>query len=78
MLPIFALIRRLHWRADFIIEDTRENPNMAIEREREAVRERVKITREGTCEYGFRAPVFCVVIEETCPKDLEEKLCAFS
>ncbi|UCD73571.1 MAG: hypothetical protein JSW01_02730 [Candidatus Bathyarchaeota archaeon] len=51
---------------------------MAIEREREAVRERVKITREGTCEYGFRAPVFCVVIEETCPKDLEAKLCAFS
>jgi len=51
---------------------------MAVERRRERERERVKITREGTCEYGFRAPVFCVVIEGTCPKDQEGRLCAFA
>jgi len=44
----------------------------------EAERERVRITRDGTCEYRFRAAVFCVVIEDVCPKDVAGRLCAFS
>ncbi len=44
----------------------------------EVERERVKITMEGTCEYGYRAPVVCVIIDDTCPKDKDEKLCAFA
>ena len=44
----------------------------------EIERERVKITREGTCEYGYRAAVYCVTIEDVCPKDEEKRLCAFT
>jgi len=44
----------------------------------EVERERVRITLEGACEYGYRAPVFCVTIEEVCPKDKGGRVCAFA
>jgi len=41
-------------------------------------RERVIIIREGTCEYGYRAAVYCVTLEDVYPKDEEKRLCAFT
>ena len=44
----------------------------------EVERERVRIIQEGTCEYGFRAPVYCVTIEDVCPKDEKGRICVFA
>ena len=44
----------------------------------EVERGRVTIIPRGTCEYGYRAAVYCVTIEDVCPKDGKERLCAFA
>ncbi len=52
---------------------------VAIRREDlEVAREQVKTTREGTCEYGYRAPVYSVTVEDTYLIDELERLHAYS
>ena len=44
----------------------------------EIERERVKIKPQGTCEYGYRAPVYCVTQDGLCPRDERGRVCTFA
>ena len=78
-ISVVAPLGKFHF--GFFSENKRNRDYMATSLKEAIVmeieRERVKIISEGTCEYGFRAPVFCVVIEGGCPRDVAGRLCVF-